>query len=280
VTLERALDSEDSQLRSTALEAVGRLGAVSLHPRLGAALEDDDVACRFWAAWAAVRFGDGMGIPLLGRFAADCGAFAKPACDIVLRALEPERAVRAQARLLSTTGNVRLGVLAAGIIGDPSLADWLLNQMDSESLARPAAAALCLMTGRDLRRNDLDADGPPDAASPTLIQAGTTENEDAAIQASSYQADALADEVDDDLAWPDTARLRHWWNQSRHAFVPGSRYLAGAPIRPAELADMLRNGNQQQREAAALELALLNPDAPLLDVRGPAHRQLRASPSP
>ena len=85
--------------------------------------------------------------------------------------------------------------------------------------------------------------------------------------------DSLAAEADDDVAWPDTTRLRAWWDEHRHAFVPGIRYLAGIPIRPPELADVLRTGNQQQRAAAALELALLHPDAPLLDVTAPAHRQ-------
>jgi hypothetical protein len=38
----------------------------------------------------------------------------------------------------------------------------------------------------------------------------------------------------------------------------------------------MRTGNQQQRAAAALELALLKPGAPLLDVTAPTHRQLGA----
>ena len=38
-------------------------------------------------------------------------------------------------------------------------------------------------------------------------------------------------------------------------------------------ASALRSGNQQQRAAVAVDLALLNPDAPLVDVTAPAHRQ-------
>jgi uncharacterized protein (TIGR02270 family) len=210
---------------------------------------------------------------VLGRFAADCGAFTKPACDIALRALEPDRAIHAHARLLSITSNERLGVLAAGIIGDPRLADWLLNEMASPSLARPSGAAFCLMTGRDLRRDDLDAERPAGVKAPDMPTAAL-DSDDAERQAGpELNGESLADEVDDDLPWPDSARLHEWWDQNRHAFVPGVRYLAGAPIRPAELANVLRTGNQQQRGAAALELALLNSDAPLLDVTAPAHKQ-------
>ena len=275
VTIERALDSEDPRLRGSALEAVGRLGAADLQPRLRAALKDEDDTCRFWGAWSAVRFGDEIGIPVLGRFAADCGSFAKPACDIALRALAPDRAVRAHARLLSMTGSKRLGLLAAGIIGDPTLADWMLNEMEFPSLARPAGAAFCLMTGRDLRRDDLDADRPADSETAGVMPAAASESDGAERQASpALETDALADEIDDDLASPDPLRLRQWWDQNRRAFVPGVRYVAGVQIRPAELTNVLRNGNQQQRAAAALELALLNPDKPLLDVTAPAHRQV------
>jgi uncharacterized protein (TIGR02270 family) len=274
MTLERALDSEDPRLRGSALEAVGRFGAADLEPRLRAALDDEDATCRFWGAWSAVRFGDEAGIPVLGRFAADGGALAKPACDIALRALAPDRAVRAHARLVSMASNKRLGVLAAGIIGDPTLADWLLNEMESPSLARPAGAALCLMTGRDLRRDDLDADRPADAEVAEVIPATASESDRAERQAApELETYALADEIDDDLAWPDTRRFREWWDQNRRAFVHGVRYLAGVPIRPAELTNVLRTGNQQQRAAAALELAMLNPSAPLLDVTAPAQRQ-------
>ncbi len=269
--LDRALDSEDPLLRGSALEAAGRLGAGDRRPKLRAALEDEDAICRFWGAWGAVRLGDGAGISVLGRFAVGSGPLARPACDMALRALEPDRAVHAHARLLSITSNDRLGVLAAGIIGDPALASWLLNQMEFPSLARRAGAAFCLMTGLDLRRDDLDSEGQPSAAPPEVALASTSES--AGGGATDVSGDPLAAELDDDLAWPDTARLRQWWDRHRHAFIPDHRYLAGVPIRPAGLATVLRTGNQQQRAAAALELALLNPDAPLLDTTAPAHRQ-------
>ena len=279
-SLGRALDSEDPLLRSAALEAVGRLGAVKLLPRVSVALDDEDDRCRFWSAWSAVRLGDGAGIPVLGRFAADGGPFAAAACEMALRALKPDQAVRTHARLLSVTNNPRLGVLAAGIIGDPSLAGWLFEQMGVPTLARCAGAAFCLMTGRDLRRDDLDAAPPQDREVPKLLPPEPMDSGDADEPASASLEDdslAVAVDADDELAWPDTVRLNDWWNANRHAFVPGVRHLAGKPIQQSALAQVMRSGTQLQRAAAATELALLSPDAAVLDVKAPAHWQIETS---
>jgi uncharacterized protein (TIGR02270 family) len=276
VALERALDAEDATVRASGLEAVGRLALGDLRPRLCSAFTEEDPMCRFWAAWGAVRLGDRTGIPVLGRFAGECGAFSRPACDIALRVLEPDQATRAHERLLTISGNERLGVLAVGIIGDPALVSWLLDVMEDPALARFAGAAFCLMTGCDLRRHDLDAERPPLAAGSGVAAApSASESEDAGGQTTPDDTrDFLGGEAEDELAWPDVPRVRAWWNEHRHAFVPGIRYLAGAAIRPAELRNVMRTGNQQQRAAAALELALLDPEAPLLDVTAPAQRQI------
>jgi uncharacterized protein (TIGR02270 family) len=272
--LDRALDGPDAHLRACALEAIGRLALSDLRARVHGGLDGEDVSCRFWAAWSAVRFGDRSGIPVLGRFAAENGPFARVACDIALRALEVSHALRAQNRLLSAPGGERLAVIAAGIVGDPALIDWLLDAMESPSLARLAGAAFCLMTGRDLRRDDLDSQNPPRGAPPQPAASEAIETDRAEEQLRTPVGCRIAvEEAEDDLPWPDAVRLRNWWDGNRHAFTAGIRYLAGVPIRPAALSAVLRTGNQQQRAAAALELALLNADAPLLDVTGPAHRQ-------
>ena len=256
--LDRALDADLPVLRATGLEAVGRLSLRAHLPVLIQRLDDEDDACRFWAAWSAARLGDQDGIPVLGRFAATPGAFALPACDLALRVLDPDQAIRAQRRLLSIPGNEGVATASAGIIGDPRLAGWLLEAMASPALARRAAAAFCVMAGCDLRRDDLDASAPPGAVPQADPSSG------AALE---------GEEEEDELLWPDLDRLRQWWQGNRQAFTPGVRYLAGLPIRPEDLPQILLAGNQRQRAAAALELALLNPEAPVLDVEAPAHRQ-------
>jgi hypothetical protein len=49
--------------------------------------------------------------------------------------------------------------------------------------------------------------------------------------------------------------------------------LCGRPITGDWLEDVLRNGYQRQRAAAALELSLLRPEQPLFNVRAPGRRQ-------
>jgi uncharacterized protein (TIGR02270 family) len=172
IVLEGALDAPDPLLRGAGLEAAGRLGALDLRPKLLAALEDEDDACWFWGAWSAVRLGERAGeragLSVRGRFAVAEGLFAKPACDIALRALEPDQAVAAHTRFISAVTDKRLGVLAAGIVRDPVLVACLFTQMEAPSLARHAGAALCLVMGRDLRRDHLDGAPPPEgfASSP------------------------------------------------------------------------------------------------------------------
>lgn len=272
--LHRALDAEDCALRARALETAGRLGMRDVQARLRVALDDEDATCRFWAGWSVVRLGDRAGIPVLGRFAAESGPLAKRACDMALRALEADEAVRAHARLKAMTGDERLAIYAAGIIGDPSLANRLLEAMESASLARPAGAAFCLMTGCDLRRDDLDGLPRGDVTPPEGVLTASSENVGAASPGTPAADDeSLADEPDDELPWPDTARVRKWWEEHRHAFAAGVRYLAGVPIGRDGLVKVARLGNQRQRAAAALEVSLLETAAPMLDVTAPAHRQ-------
>jgi uncharacterized protein (TIGR02270 family) len=268
--LDSALDSDDPQLRATASEAVGRLGARDRVPKIAELLGEQDQPTRFWSAWSCTRLGDRRGIPVLGRFINEGGPFALSACDIALRALDCDHAIHAHGRLV-TADSQRLAVVAAGIIGDPRLANWLFDTMTSSPLARRAGAAFSLMTGRDLRRSDLDAE-------PLLVAAeapakGANGGDHAVIAASLTAPGLTEDEDDDDLVWPDVARIRRWWDGSQSAFIPGVRYVAGEPIRPATMAQVIQSGNQPQRAAAALELSLANPDAPLLDVTAPAHRQ-------
>ena len=61
----------------------------------------------------------------------------------------------------------------------------------------------------------------------------------------------------------------------RHAYSPGSRYLCGEPIRQECCLDVLKTGQQRQRRAAALELALLDPGQPLFNTSATARRQMR-----
>ena len=74
---------------------------------------------------------------------------------------------------------------------------------------------------------------------------------------------------DGDLDWPNLAKVRKWWSANQSRFAKGQRHLCGKPITPTNLDLVLKTGWQRHRAAAALELALLRPREPMIEVRNP-----------
>jgi uncharacterized protein (TIGR02270 family) len=81
-------------------------------------------------------------------------------------------------------------------------------------------------------------------------------------------------DADEDLPWPDPELVVKWWEQNKGNFTPGHRYLAGKPISAEHCTHVLKTGNQRQRLAAALELALRQPDAKWFNARANAAWQI------
>jgi hypothetical protein len=84
-----------------------------------------------------------------------------------------------------------------------------------------------------------------------------------------------SDPEDKELPWPDTQRLAQWWSTQQSRYVCGQRYLGGQSISSASSLQVLREGYQRQRRAAAIELARLNEAAPLFPVADRTDRQRR-----
>ena len=254
--LQTALEHKDPWLRSRALRAVGELGLTRCRPQLEAALADDNDECRFAAAWSSALLGDTRAVPVLGTVAVHGGKRAEQACAVALRALNLSSACAAHGELLREFGATRLPVLAAGMIGDPRFVDWLFEQMDNPTLAPAAAEAFSRITGADLAYDDLDGEPPPPAP-PSTEAATAPPDEDRAY------------------LWPDVDRVAEWWAARKHEYRRGHRYLLGQLISPQWLKEVLLNGRQPHRAAAALELALAMPGAALFDVAAAAARQTR-----
>ena len=157
--------------------------------------------------------------------------------------------------------SARLVVAATGIIGDPVSTPWLIEKMKQPELVRAAGEAFSLITGVDLAYDDLEGDWPQEfEAGPTE----TPEDEDVALDA------------DEDLLWPEADLIAEWWSDKQANFQKGQRFLCGQPISAETCLDVLGNGYQRQRRAAALELVLLSPNEPLFNTSAPAKRQMRA----
>jgi uncharacterized protein (TIGR02270 family) len=255
-----ALDCSNVPLRSCALRAVGELGRVDLLELVQEQLNHEAPEIRFSASWSAALLGDDKSaISYLVSVSESIGStFRPPALGLVLRKMDIEASYRLVLDLEPKTGNRRMGIIGAGILGDPRLIPWIIQGAQQPELARAAGEAFTMITGLDLAEERL-AGEKPKAFAP-----GPTEDPD----------DQNVDlDPDENLPWPDAVALEGWWNRHSGELGPGIRYLLGKPITVEWLQQVLRIGHQRQRAAAALELKILHPDLPLFDVQAPTFRQ-------
>jgi uncharacterized protein (TIGR02270 family) len=254
-TLALAIDDPDQALRARALRAVGELKRRDLVDQVRNHLRDEDDGCRFWSAWSLTLTGEQSGLEVLTSWFERNDERTHEALQVALRALPLKQSREWISRLATDLKQVRLAIMGAGIAGDPASIPWLIRQMASPDTARLAGEAFSMITGADLAFLDLDE--PPPSVQP----------DEASIE------ERLELRYESNLAWPSTPRVVEWWNANSPGFAPGMRYLTGKPLTPHSAFEVLALGKQRQRAAAALELALANPDQPLFEVRARASAQ-------
>lgn len=258
--LMEALDDPEPQFQARALRAVGELKRHDLLPVLQRRFQNENIACRFWAAWSALLLGYFTAVETLKPFIAEELPFGQRAIQLVFRAIDAKQAQSELTELARQSFGLRSAIIGSGVAGDPVRIPWLIELMTQPELARVAGEAFCMITGVDIAYEDLEIDPPKD------FHAGPTEDpEDEDVDM----------DPDEDLPWPDPELIGAWWHKNQISFQRGTRYLAGHPISSENCLHVLRNGFQRQRIAAALELALLHPGRPLFEVRAPGYRQQR-----
>jgi len=253
-----ALQCEDAPTRARALRAVGETKYRTALSALSSHQQSDDEACRFWATWSAVVLGDPESADRLKSFVDSGSPFALRAMQLAPHVLDPANCQQWLRSLAQNDATRRHALKGCGVIGDPIYIPTLISQMSNPEHARVAGEAFSVITGIDLAYDDLDTDWPEG------FEAGPTEEpEDENVEL----------DADEDLPWPDQALIQEWWNRNGGAFQQGQRYLCGEIISEANCRRVLIEGFQRQRIAAALELALMNPDEPLFEWRAPGFRQ-------
>ncbi|WP_437310831.1 TIGR02270 family protein [Sorangium sp. So ce388] len=258
--LARALFSEDDRLARRALEATGELGRADLRRDIGQRFGSESADVRFGAAWSAALLGDGSAVPVLRELATSGGRDAAAAFTLAVRRADRTVAAGWIRELAGSPETSRVAIMGAGALGDSALVPWLLSLMGVPLLARVAGEALTFITGIEIGE-ELAGEAPPG------FQSGPTDDPG---------DDDIAADPDEHLTWPKADALQACWEERHAEFAPHTRRLLGCPITPASLREILRGGNQRQRAAAALELAILSPGQSLFEVRAPAFRQLRA----
>ena len=253
-----ALTDNDPLLKARALKAVGQLGRVDLMPFLRNNLVAEDEMCRFSAAWSSALLGDAGALSTLKSFIRPDVPYQEEAAKMALRQMDLSTAHGWQKELAQSPDTMRLAVIGAGVIGDPVLITWLIEQMNIPELSRVAGEAFTMITGVDIAYEDLEGEWPEG------FEAGPTERpEDENVEM----------DPDEDLPWPNPELILGWWSKNKSAFRNGTRYLLGQPISPENLQQVLRTGRQRQRAAAAIELAMIKPGQPLFEVRAPGFPQ-------
>lgn len=258
--LTRALADPDPRLRQRAARAVGELARLDLAPTLTALLTDADPGTGFWSAWSLALLGEWK--QALGPLAAQVrtpGPDRWRALQIVARIIALDELQPWLAGLSGDDDSQRLRIAGLGAGGDPAAIPWLIAQLGGPpALARVAGESLRMITGVALTVSGLTQ------APPQHFRAGPTDDP---------ADDVVTSDPDQGLPWPAADRVAAWWQDHQGTYQPGQRYLAGQPIAPDHCRGLLRSGRLRERQAAALELALMDPAAILYETRSPGYRQ-------
>lgn len=253
--LEKILNREDCQqnhpLYTRALRLVGELRRQDLMPNLQAAQTSENPDVQFWSAWSAIMLGHKSVVTVLQPFVFNTGAHQVCAAQLAFRILPVETARAWISSLAKNDTQARIVIKATGILGDPHAVNWLITKMADSKLARLAAEAFTQITGVDLIQNALFVETPADQMQ--------LPNDDATD-------DDVGLDEDENLPWPDVAKVTGLWRNHGQQFMVGQRYFLGKPITADWLKQKLATGNQRQRHAAALELALSG-ETPLFNTR-------------
>jgi len=221
-------------------------------------LQHDDTGCRFWAAWSAVLLGERNAVESLKTFATLDSCYREQSLQLVLRVMDSREAQPWLKGLAAYPEALRYVIIGTGVVGDPLIMPWLFEQMENSDLARVAGETFSMITGVDIAYEDLEGEWPEG------FEAGPTDNP---------EDDDVAMDADEDLPWPNHQLIQVWWQKNQQRFQPGTRYLCGQPITVENCQRVLRKGYQRQRRAAALELALLQREAPVFNTSAPGFRQ-------
>lgn len=267
--LDRALRDPDAGLRERALQVVARLGRRDLLGACRDALADPVSACVDAAAHSAVLLGDRSdSLSVL-----ECRVLAQPVTEttlaswlLLLAALKPPRSRLILADVARDPTQARAAIHGIAVAGDSHYVPWLIARMEDLELARLAGDAFACITGAELAMHRLERRAAP-AAPPGPIE------DDGPGPELESPGDPIVPIGDDDLPWPDAAKVAAWWHANAARFAPGQRYLMGRLPTPAVCLEVLRDGAQRQRRAAADCLTLLAPGTPLFNLAAPAWRQ-------
>lgn len=223
-----------------ALKLAGTLKRADLLPMLHSAMADKCVEIKFWAAWSCALLKDTTAVSVLKKFTKAANPWQTDALLSLLLLLDTAEA-RALVDGLSRNEPTRpQAIEGCALLGDASALPWLLQMANQEEFNQQAAQAFITITGITLESN--------------WLRPHPTQLED-------------HDFVDSNEKLPrvDPDKLMAAWQKNSARWQPGQRYFLGEPLEAREVQTLFPHVNQWHRRTAALHLATLLSDQPLLN---------------
>ena len=239
-----------AKLHARALRLIGELRRLDLMSALQNAAGSKEPSIAFWANWSTILLGQHAVVKNLQPLVFNRGPYQARAIQIAFRVLPIEQAREWISTMSKDPAGVRAVITATGVLGDPHAVNWLIGKMADPLLARLAAESFTNITGVDLEKHQLH-ESPHYGQDPIP----NDETDDAHVGM----------DEDENLPWPDVEKVAALWRNHGANFMVGRRYFLGKPITPEWLKRAISEGNMRQRHAAALELALIDPQSRLIN---------------
>ena len=240
------------KLRSRLLRFIGELKLHNFQWALDEAYDDDDPEVKFWVNWSTVLLGDHSAVDQLQDYVETSGPLQRLAIQTAFRVLPVATARQWISRLAADPEQARAVIQATGVLGDPHPVPWLIEKMRKMETAKIAAEAFVMITGISLERYELTIDGPDEI---TVVP-----NDDP-------NDDNVSLDEDENLPFPDVDKVAYTWQKHGGKYLAGNRYFMGSAINPQTLHTKIKDGSQRQRQAAALQLALIEPETMLVNTK-------------
>ena len=196
--------------------------------------------------------GDHSAVDQLQDYVESHGSLQHLAIQTAFRVLPVEVARQWISRLAADPEQARAVIQATGVLGDPLPVPWLIEKMRKMETAKIAAEAFVMITGISLERYELMIDGPDVI---TVVPNDDPNDENVSL------------DEDENLPFPDVDKVAYTWQKHGGKYAAGQRYFMGSAISPEALQSKINGGLQRQRQAAALQLALLEPQTPLMNTK-------------
>ena len=239
-------------LYARALRLVGELKRHDLKSTLDKAMDAKHQSVRFWANWSAVLLGNGAAVSQLKPYVMEENPLKDHALGLVFNVLPIDAARQLITDMSKDPSQIPTAIKSAAILGDPDDVPWLLLQMSQPLFARQAGLSFSLITGIDLEQYKLDKE----------FEIAFKDDPEGDIEDD-------AENSDNGLPWPDPLKIQAFWEDHSKSLEAGQRYFMGRPVTSESLNLVLQSGNQLQRSAAALKLAMLELNSVLQNVATP-----------